>query len=153
MAEKSSDVDPFLHVLSLHTRLEQSVSRRLRRVGSGVSEYRVLRLLSQRPEREMRLLDLTDALGLDQSSVSRLVVRLEAVGEVRREPCGDDRRGVFCVLTEAGAERERELTPVFAQAALEALDRLRSEPGAAAAAAPLLRSIADDLASAPPPGR
>jgi DNA-binding MarR family transcriptional regulator len=114
-------VDDFLELLAMQARIEQALSRRLRREGAGLSEYRVLRLLRQSPEHEMRLLDLTEALGLDQSSVSRLVVRLEQSGEVRREPCGDDRRGVFCVLTEAGAERERHLTPVFAQALSEAV--------------------------------
>lgn len=119
--ETSPEVDDFLALLATQARIEQTLSRRLRREGAGLSEYRVLRLLRQSREREMRLLDLTEALGLEQSSVSRLVVRLERSGEVRREPCGDDRRGVFCVLTEAGAERERRLTPVFAQAVSEAV--------------------------------
>jgi DNA-binding MarR family transcriptional regulator len=107
-------VDDFLDLMATQSRIEQALSRRLRREGSGISEYRVLRLLSRSPDREIRLLDLTEALGLEQSSVSRLVVRLEQSGDVRREPCGDDRRGVFCVLTEAGATRERHLTPIFA---------------------------------------
>ena len=121
MTERSStEVDDFLELLTVHARIEQVLSRRLRREGVGLSEYRVLRLLGRSSEREMRLLDLAEALGLEQSSVSRLVVRLERSGEVRREPCGDDRRGVFCVLTEAGAERERHLTPMFAEALAEA---------------------------------
>jgi DNA-binding MarR family transcriptional regulator len=116
----STEVDDFLELLATQTRIEQTLSRRLRREGAGLSEYRVLRLLGQTEAREMRLLDLTEALGLDQSSVSRLVVRLERSGEVRREPCGDDRRGVFCVLTDAGAERERHLTPVVARVLTDA---------------------------------
>jgi DNA-binding MarR family transcriptional regulator len=121
----SSEVDDFLEALTIHARVEQILSRRLRREGAGLSEYRVLRLLRQSSKQEMRLLDLTEALGLEQSSVSRLVVRLEHSGEVRREPCGDDRRGVFCVLTEAGAKREKQLTPVFARALKEALELSR----------------------------
>jgi DNA-binding MarR family transcriptional regulator len=117
----TTEVDDFLELLVMQARIEQTLSRRLRREGAGLSEYRVLRLLKQSSEREMRLLDLTEALGLDQSSVSRLVVRLERSGEVRREPCGDDRRGVFCVLTDTGAKRERHLTPVVAQALTEAV--------------------------------
>ncbi len=120
MTERTSpEVDDFLELLAIQARTEQSLSRRLRREGASLSEYRVLRLLARTPDREMRLLDLTEALGLDQSSVSRLVARLELSGEVRREPCGDDRRGVFCVLTDAGATRERHLTPVFADALAE----------------------------------
>jgi DNA-binding MarR family transcriptional regulator len=111
----TAEVDAFLALLARQARIEQAVSRRLRREGASLSEYRALRLLKQCSEGEMRLLDLTDALGLDQSSVSRLVVRLEDSGAVRREPCGDDRRGVFCVLTKTGSERERHLTPVVTQ--------------------------------------
>jgi DNA-binding MarR family transcriptional regulator len=124
-----SDVDAFLELLATQSRVEQAVSRRLRREGAGISEYRVLRLLSRSTDRELRLLDLTEALGLEQSSVSRLVVRLEQSGDVRREPCGDDRRGVFCVLTEAGAARERQLTPVFADALTEAVQSSRAGGG------------------------
>ena len=122
MTEKtSSEVDRFLDQLAVQARVEQALSRRLRREGASLSDYRVLRLLRQSDEREMRLLDLTEALGLEQSSVSRLVVRLEQAGYVRREPCGDDRRGVFCVLTDAGAARERHLTPLFARALTDAV--------------------------------
>ena len=119
-------VDDFLELLATQSRIEQALSRRLRRAGAGISEYRVLRLLSRSSDRELRLIDLTEALGLEQSSVSRLVVRLEQSGDVRREPCGDDRRGVFCVLTEAGAARERQLAPVFAEALAEAVQSSRA---------------------------
>jgi DNA-binding MarR family transcriptional regulator len=114
------EVDDFLQLVAAQARIEQTLSRRLRREGAALSEYRVMRLLRQARKQEMRLLDLSDALGLDQSSVSRLVHRLERSGEVRREPCGDDRRGVFCVLTDSGAERERQLTPVVARVLSEA---------------------------------
>ncbi len=116
-----STVDDHLESMAAHARLEQALSRRLRREGVGLSDYRVLRLLSRSPKREMRLLDLTDALGLEQSTVSRLVVRLEQVDCVVRQPCGDDRRGVFCVLTPEGVRRERRLTPIFAAALAEAV--------------------------------
>jgi DNA-binding MarR family transcriptional regulator len=114
--KRAPDVDAFLERLAVQARAEQALARRLRREGATLSEYRVLRLLAQSETQELRLLDLTEALGLDQSSVSRLVVRLEQSGAVRREPCGDDRRGVYCVLTDRGAERERHLTPAFADA-------------------------------------
>ena len=133
MKEKPSpDVDDFLELLAVQARTEQAISRRLRREGASLSEYRVLRLLSRSSAREMRLLDLTEALGLDQSSVSRLVVRLEQSGAVRREPCGDDRRGVFCVLTDSGAEREHHLTPVF-EDALATVERSREDSAAPSA--------------------
>jgi DNA-binding MarR family transcriptional regulator len=133
MTEKTSaEVDAFLDLLATQARVEQALSRRLRREGATLSEYRVLRLLTRSSDREVRLLDLTESLGLEQSSVSRLVVRLEQTGEVRREPCGDDRRGVFCVLTDTGAARERHLTPVVAQALGEAV-RLAGESPAAPA--------------------
>lgn len=128
--DSTPEVDNFLELLAIQARMEQALARRLRREGASLSEYRVLRLLRQSDERELRLLDLTEALGLDQSSVSRLVAGLEGRGEVRREPCGDDRRGVFCVLTAAGATREGQLTPLITQTLTEAVEPLRNSSAA-----------------------
>lgn len=118
--ERSSG-DGYLGLLAVFGRVEAHVNRRLRTHGLGLSEYRVLRLLRRSDKNEMRLLDLTDALQMEQSSVSRLVTRLERDGFVKREPCGDDRRGVFCVLTPTAKELERRLSTVFGRALAEAL--------------------------------
>jgi DNA-binding MarR family transcriptional regulator len=108
-------------LLALHAVVEQELGLVLRRHGLGVSEYRALALLAGSPKFELRILDLADALNLNQSSVSRLVGRLESADLVRRETCGDDRRGVFTVLTDAGTKLLDDLTPTYREALTAAL--------------------------------
>jgi len=115
----------------------------LRRYGLGLSEYRALALLAAAPQRELRILDLADALHLNQSSVSRLVGRLEATTLVRRETCGDDRRGVFTVLTDEGAGRHERLAPAYQAALAEAVNRAGgTDPGIAAVTAAVREAFA-----------
>lgn len=49
--------------------------------------------------------ELASHLRLNQSSVSRMVERLERGGFTIRDLCPDDKRGVYTVLTEQGRER------------------------------------------------
>lgn len=69
----------------------------------GLTEYRALLLLSRAEDRELRLNHLASRVGLNQSSVTRLVGRLEAKRLVYRDTCPDDGRGVYAVLSDAGA--------------------------------------------------
>ncbi|HEY8702145.1 MAG TPA: MarR family winged helix-turn-helix transcriptional regulator [Arthrobacter sp.] len=75
----------------------------------AVSEYDVLFTLSRCPSGWLRLNELNDHILLSQSSLSRLVERLEKRGLVARMPAPDDRRGVLLKLTEAGAELQKEI--------------------------------------------
>ncbi|GAB2662989.1 hypothetical protein GCM10027088_47020 [Nocardia goodfellowii] len=68
----------------------------------GLTEFRALILVSQTSEKELRVNDLAQGVGLNQSSATRLVSRLEAKGYVRRDLCADDKRGVYAVITEQG---------------------------------------------------
>lgn len=68
----------------------------------GLTEYRALVHLSQAADKELRVNDLAQRVGLNQSSVTRLVSRLEAKGLTRRDICPDDGRGVYAVITEQG---------------------------------------------------
>ena len=72
--------------------------------GLPLAHYVVLMLLADAPGRRLRLTELAASALLTQSGVSRLVDRLAREGLVRREPCEEDRRGFFAVLTEAGVE-------------------------------------------------
>jgi DNA-binding MarR family transcriptional regulator len=101
--------------------VEARLGKALRRYGLGQSEFRTLRILAAAEDNEVRLLDLADDLGLDRSSVSRLVTRLEGVELVRRESCGDDRRGVYTVLTDAGRARYDTARVVYERTLVEAI--------------------------------
>jgi DNA-binding MarR family transcriptional regulator len=84
------------------------------RHGLSATEFDVLeRLATQRPDGHSgcRMQELTDAVPLSQSALSRLVARLEREGLVERAMCSDDRRGIFAVLTDAGRERYEAARP------------------------------------------
>nr|WP_221380636.1 MarR family transcriptional regulator [Actinoplanes polyasparticus] len=68
----------------------------------GLTEYRALTYLSQAADKELRVNDLAQRISLNQSSVTRLVSRLEGKGLVRRDTCPDDGRGIYAVITEQG---------------------------------------------------
>ena len=115
--------------------------------GVGLTEYRSLTLLAAAPDKELRVNDLADRVGLSQSSATRLVARLEAKGLARRDLCPDDGRGVYAVITEKGkALADRVRRPYRAQVA-ELIGSATSSPGADVG--PLIRALhcIADLAS------
>ncbi|MBV2363335.1 MarR family winged helix-turn-helix transcriptional regulator [Streptomonospora nanhaiensis] len=79
------------------------------RHGVGLTEYRALAHLAQAADRELRVNDLAQKVGLNQSSVTRMVSRLEDKGLTVRDLCPDDGRGVYAVLTDRGEELLREV--------------------------------------------
>jgi DNA-binding MarR family transcriptional regulator len=88
----------------------------MRRLQSGpafrnlaVNEYDVLFTLSRCPSGWLRLNELNDNVLLSQSSLSRLVERLEKRGLVERMPAPDDGRGVLLKLTDEGAALQKEI--------------------------------------------
>lgn len=72
--------------------------------------YDVLVQLSDAGGR-LRMQDLAGRLLVHKSSLTRLVDRLEDAGYVDREPCPDDGRGQFAVLTREGREAMRRAAP------------------------------------------
>ncbi|TLM85095.1 MarR family winged helix-turn-helix transcriptional regulator [Pseudarthrobacter sp. NamE5] len=88
----------------------------MRRLQSGpafrklpVNEYDVLFTLSRCPSGWLRLNELNDHVLLSQSSLSRLVERLEKRGLVARMPAPEDGRGVLLKLTDEGRELQKEI--------------------------------------------
>src|SRR6476660_4519751 len=75
----------------------------------AVNEYDVLFTLSRCPSGRLRLNELNDHVLLSQSSLSRLVDRLEKRGLVERMPAPNDGRGVLLKLTDAGAELQKQI--------------------------------------------
>jgi DNA-binding MarR family transcriptional regulator len=62
---------------------------------------------------KLRIHELADAVILSRSGLSRLLDRLESAGLLRREPCEDDRRGAYAVITESGRETLADMWPVY----------------------------------------
>ncbi|WP_432394196.1 MarR family winged helix-turn-helix transcriptional regulator [Pseudarthrobacter sp. L19] len=75
----------------------------------AVNEYDVLFTLSGCPTGWLRQNELNDHVLLSQSSLSRLVERLEKRGLVERRPAPDDGRGVLVRLTDAGRELQKQI--------------------------------------------
>lgn len=75
-----------------------------REAGLSHSSYIVLALLSEAPERSLRMSQLAQAVTMSPSRVSHAVARLEERGLVRRERASDDGRGNRAMLTDQGME-------------------------------------------------
>jgi DNA-binding MarR family transcriptional regulator len=118
----SRDDDLWVGVVRLHARVEHALAEALQWHGLGLSEYRALCHLSTSSGGELRMQDLADLLGLNQSSVTRLVARLEKAGLTRRDVCAGDRRGVYSVITDAGRTRRAEAADAYEGALTAALD-------------------------------
>lgn len=77
--------------------------------GIGLTEYRAALLLSRASGRELRITELAHKVGLNQSSVTRLVGRMESKDLVVRDTCPDDKRGVYAVITDRGLDAIKEI--------------------------------------------
>ncbi|WP_369374029.1 MarR family winged helix-turn-helix transcriptional regulator [Promicromonospora sp. Populi] len=86
----------------------------------GLTEYRALGHLSLASDKELRVSDLAQQVGLNPSSTTRLVSRLEAKGLARRDVCSDDGRGVYAVIEDHGEEVLREVRAPY-EAQLQSL--------------------------------
>lgn len=110
-------------VVALLGRVERELAAGLlRHHGLGLSEYRALCQLAGAADGELRMQELADALGLNQSSVSRLIARLDAAGLTHREMCPNDRRGVYTAITEQGRDRWSNAQPTYTETLRRALD-------------------------------
>jgi DNA-binding MarR family transcriptional regulator len=108
------------------SRLTEGLNRQLERdAGLSVSEYEILSRLSETPGRTARMSDLATSLVHSRSRLTHTVGRLESRALVERRPCPDDRRGVNCVMTDAGYELLVGMAPGHVRAVRELLvDRL-----------------------------
>jgi DNA-binding MarR family transcriptional regulator len=68
------------------------------------SSYIVLAMLSEAPDRSLRMSDLATRANSSPSRLSHTVSRLEQRGLVRRERSPEDGRGNLAVLTDAGCD-------------------------------------------------
>jgi DNA-binding MarR family transcriptional regulator len=74
----------------------------------------VLALLARAPEQRMRMVDVSAALRLSKSGVTRLVDRLTAQGLVIRAACPKDRRVIWAMLTDEGRVTAAAAAPAVA---------------------------------------
>jgi DNA-binding MarR family transcriptional regulator len=107
-------------LLRAHGKVTQCLESRLLRAHQSPHHwYDVLVTLEKAPEQRLRLSELAENVVTSRSNLTRLVDRLEAEGLLRREPCPDDRRGFYAVLTEAGTRARLAAWPIVSQAIAE----------------------------------
>ncbi|GAA2273757.1 MarR family transcriptional regulator [Nonomuraea roseoviolacea subsp. roseoviolacea] len=73
--------------------------------------YELLVLLSEAPERTLRMSELATWTNSKPSRITHAINKLEQKGWVRREHCADDRRGWLTVLTDDGLAALRAAAP------------------------------------------
>jgi DNA-binding MarR family transcriptional regulator len=109
-----------------HAAVQAALEHELRREHDlSTIEYEVLDRLGDCSQCKSRMQDLAEAVHVTQSTVSRVVARLEDEGLTTRMMCSDDRRGIFASLTETGQARLDAATPTYRRVIAQTLDARR----------------------------
>jgi DNA-binding MarR family transcriptional regulator len=130
--------------------LPDRLSRELQeRADISLPDYEILVYLSEAPDRRLRMSELADRTLSSRSRLSHQVDRLSDAGLVDRQPCSDDRRGYFAVLTPRGWDFLVATAPMHVESVREHLvDALTPEEFAEFGR--LCAKVAEQLR--PPPG-
>lgn len=106
--------------------------------------YQILAMLSESPDRTLRMSQLAEITMTSQSRMSHAIKALEARGWVRRRAVEDDRRGHAAVLTDAGFDVLVAAAPGHAAEVLRLMfDRLSRAQ---------IRQLAEIARAVAPPG-
>jgi len=93
-------------MLQAHARVTRALDAQMRAAhGISVSSYEVLLFLADAEDRRMRMAEIAERVLLSRSGLTRLVDRLVELGYVTRCASEDDGRGLYAMLTDAGAEK------------------------------------------------
>ncbi len=98
----------FLHATRL---LDEVLDRDLQAHGLQLSEYEIISMLSEQPDRRLRMSEMAALVVQSRSRLTHTAGRLERRGWVRREACLGDRRGVELVLTDVGYAEITRMAP------------------------------------------
>src|SRR3954469_7234192 len=91
--------------------LDHLMRHSLKRSGLQMAMFELLLRLARSHGEKQRPPSLPRELPVPPGGIPRLVDRAENLGLVRREPCPDDARGSYAVLTEEGKRRCGEPLP------------------------------------------
>jgi DNA-binding MarR family transcriptional regulator len=110
----------------------------------SLTEYEILVRLSERPDRQMRMAQLADALAHSRSRVTHTVARMEKADLVLRTSSPEDGRGIVCRLTDHGYDILAQAAHVHVTGVRECLVDLVS-PEDFAALGRVMDAVADRL--------
>src|SRR4051794_14456908 len=111
--------------------------------------YDVLLELARAADGRLRPFEIEKETLLAQYNLSRLLDRLEKEGLIRREPCEDDARGQWVVITEKGRATQARTWKVYGRSIQQHMGEKLDERSAAAL--PALRGRLIDRKSGRPP--
>ncbi|GAA3754284.1 MarR family winged helix-turn-helix transcriptional regulator [Salinactinospora qingdaonensis] len=104
-------------------RVRERLERALEPHDLTCSEYVALAALHYSDDGgHLRQQFLADSIPINQSSLSRMVDRLERNGLTERYHCADDRRGVYTQITELGRAKVEQARESYLAALKSALD-------------------------------
>src|ERR1700742_1403547 len=110
---------------ALHTRLEEELRAQ---TGLSMNDYHVLVVLSEAPERRLRMGELAGRLVLSPSRVTYQINSMVKRGFVRKQSCPEDGRGQEAVLTDEGLAALEAAAPLHLITVRDAfIDRLDPE--------------------------
>jgi len=117
MSSTPSPADPVAAWRALnasHAAVHAALEYELRRDHDlSTIEFEVLDNLGTCETGKARMQELAEVVHATQSTVSRVVARLEDEGLACRSMCADDRRGIFAALTPAGEARRAAAAPTY----------------------------------------
>lgn len=110
---------------ALHTRLEDELRAQ---TGLSMNDYHVMVVLSEAPERRLRMGELAGRLVFSPSRVTYQINSMVKRGLVRKQSCPDDGRGQEAVLTDEGMAALRAAAPLHLVTVRDAfIDRLEAD--------------------------
>ena len=96
----------------VHEALERDLQQQF---GRSLADYEVLVHLSEADGHRRRMADLADRSLVSRSRLTHTVDRLQRIGLVERQPCPEDRRGTWAVLTPLGLEHLQRMAPAHVE--------------------------------------
>lgn len=102
----------WLSLVGVMVKLPAALDAQLQRdAGLSYIEYMVLAMLSEQPNRQLRMSELAATINSSLSRLSHVAKRLEGQGFIRREPDAADGRYTNAVLTDAGFDAVVDSAP------------------------------------------
>jgi DNA-binding MarR family transcriptional regulator len=105
----------WLNLIHAHASIAEQLDRRME--GRGIGKLLTNQVLGRLADdsRELRVIDLSRALLVEKSRISRLIDRMEGQGWVERERSPHDKRNYYLRLTPEGLETYKRNIPIFAE--------------------------------------
>src|SRR5262249_48259726 len=98
--------------LAMNAQLNARLHRQLQTdSGLSLADFAVLVQLTDRPEEQVRVLELAEALQWEKSRLSHHLARMQQRGLISRQECTEDARGAFVVLTPHGRDTIEKAAP------------------------------------------